>query len=80
MTPQGLGYCIRAAVQESLWPIIEEAFPEFVHGLNNEELTNKIGQLGRQVTCIDGSAFEGSQFEELRIAVETPFWNHPKVI
>lgn len=35
MTPQGLGFSIRAAVQENLWHIVEEAFPEFVHGLTS---------------------------------------------
>lgn len=79
MMPQGIGFAIRAAVQESLWPIIEQAFPEFCHGMTSETLADKISQLGDELTCIDGSAFEGSQFSDLRDAVEGPFWNHPTI-
>lgn len=60
MTPKGWGYTIRAAVQENIWPFFEAAFPEFGHSMNSSQLAKSIEELGPEVTCIDGSSFEGS--------------------
>lgn len=77
--PAGIGYTLRAAVQEQLWHLVEQAFPEFYHGWSSEMVAKKMEELGDELTCLDGSSFEGSQFADLREAIETAFWKNDVV-
>lgn len=74
----GWGACLKAAVQNQLFPYVKHCYPEFVHGLNSKQIAARFdGSAFEQNVCLDGSAFDSTQYGELRVAAETAFWRNP---
>jgi len=52
----------------------------FIHGCTSEALIEKIeSSFFTHSVSLDGSAFDSTQYANLRLAAEEPFWRHPDV-